>query len=232
MERHIIAIAPSSIAGPDNVGIWRGQELKLLTLPHPSNVSALCTVINNELFELNQGNLYRNSSFMVDQRISSSKSLYFLSKLDIRFLVIPFLEKAAGRFCPLDQIIFPITDFSSFPMELLSKESMAAICDVNDKYDEVYYRYNETKVLGWLKDKVTRTTAAVCAQRSKAFERGQMTYSSTFNVVGKNPEKTSTSIGTLLALLSYSHTTCHYYLLRHYCHTADTIIIKMSAQSP
>eukprot|EP01031_Cornospumella_fuschlensis_P037390 gene37390-45403_t len=190
MERHIIAIAPSSISGPDKVGVWRGQELKFLTLPHPSNQSVICTVLNNELFELNQANLYRNSCLMIDQRLSSSKSLYFLSKLDVRFLVVPFLEKAAGKFSPLDQIIFPIKDYSAFPMELFSKEHMSAMCDINDKYDEVYYRYNEEKLLAWLKDKVTRATAAICAQRRKVFERGQLTYSSSFNVVSKSSENT------------------------------------------
>jgi hypothetical protein len=176
MDKHLVALGPSSISST--------RRLHLITLPHPVNQSTLCTIIENQLYELQSSHLHRNCCWMINQRISSSKNLYFLTKLDLRFLLLPFLEKAGNKYSPLAQIFFNVPGYSSLPIHLLSRAIMEEMCDVNDKLGEdlLLFRYSEEKTMEWLKGKVAKASIMAKTQRIIRIKNQNLAYSSNFNI--------------------------------------------------
>ncbi len=145
------------------------SEITLQTYPY-QNTPKLFFELRSEIYELQVAQPRRFGSWFINQRVSSSKSIYFGSKIDPRFLCLPFFERNT-RYSPLDQIIVPVDGFSNLPLGNVKEWKLEEICDVNDKIDDsvVFYRYNVTKILVWLKFKVQRIAQTICKQRlSKA----------------------------------------------------------------
>ena len=138
-------------------------RIQFISIPHPkSGLEVSYGIVDDRILELQSVIMKRHSSWFFDQRVSSNSALYLGSNLDPRFLIIPFLEKSKSRFCLLDQIIpskIPTTNILSWKLD--------EVCDINDKYgdDMIVYRYNEEKVLLWLKSKVERTASKLFNQK-------------------------------------------------------------------
>lgn len=194
MEKHFVVLTSAEQLGDIDISVY-SNDINLLTLPHPSNQATLCAVIKGTLYELQSAQLSRNSSWFINQRISSSKNVYFLAKLDIRFLLLPFLEKASGKFSPLDQIVFNITGYSNMPIHVVDRALMEDICDVNDKLgdDMLLYRYNAEKTLAWLKGKVCKASGIAQKQRIKRAQSINPAYSTSFHSVQPVPTAASTA---------------------------------------
>lgn len=142
-------------------------DLELKLFPHPKGCGMLTIVLENGFYELQSIQPSRFGSWFINQRVSSNKTMYMASRLDPRFLCLPYFEKSAGKFSPLDQIIFVGDKFARFPFNLAHTWKLYEICDVNDKLgdDMILYRYNEDKVIEWLKQKVQRTSEVLLKQR-------------------------------------------------------------------
>lgn len=177
MEKHSLVLFPG-----DKNNANDEKSFTILTLPHPSNQSTLATIIDNTLYELQFAKYARNCCFFLNQRISSSKNVYFLTKLDIRFIILPFLEKFGTKFSPLDQIVTNLPGYSSIPLHLVTPQMMESICDVNDKLgpDMIFYRYSSEKTIQWLKSKVEKVSHVVKAQRLLSASTQSLSYSSSF----------------------------------------------------
>eukprot|EP01039_Chlorochromonas_danica_P002967 gene2970-3235_t len=191
-EKHLIIIGPREGLLGGGTNNFQPSTVSLLHLPHPVNQSTLCVVVQNHLYELQASHLYpRHASWFINDRVSSSKSLYFLTKLDLRFLLLPFLEKVTtNQFSPLDQIVTRLPGYAPIPLELVTRSMMEVICDVNDKLgdDLLLFRFNREKTLRWLQDKVHRTAMVVKAQRIK---KQQASHQTALNLFGSRSNNTS-----------------------------------------
>jgi hypothetical protein len=156
---------------------FESKDLNLKSFPHPKGYTMLVVDVNDKLYELQCTQPRKYSSWFIDQRVSSSQNLYLANVLDPRFLLLPFLERSTGKYSPLDQIVLLDEKYSRFPFNRVSSWKMQDMCDVNDKLgdDMILYRYNESKMLEWLKRKVdavagvirTQRLAKACAQNTK-----------------------------------------------------------------
>lgn len=141
-------------------GILEGAALDLITLPHPKGIPVVYIQIDGEILELQSVQPRSNGSWFINQNVSSSGSFYMASKLDPRFLCLPFLERAAAKYSPLDQIITTsdVQGCGRLPLSNSSRWRIDEIADVKDLGDDlILFRYNEVKTLKWLRGKVTRT---------------------------------------------------------------------------
>ena len=131
------------------------KELLLKELPHPKQFHSTGRTVfiqwSNDIYEMQSVQWKNHGSWFINQRVSSRKLFYLASKIDPRFLLLPYLEKAEckGKFSPLSQIIIADgIEAPRLPLENVPQWKMDEICDVNDKLgdDLILYRYNSDKV--------------------------------------------------------------------------------------
>lgn len=170
------------------------KELLLKSFPHPRGYGMMIIDLDDQFYELQSTQPRKYSSWFINQRVSSSQTVYMANIFDPRFLCLPFLEKAGAKFSPLEQIIRMDEMYARFPFHRVTSWKMQDICDVNDKLgdDMIVYRYNESKVIEWLKFKVGRTSAAFMKQRLARMQN--TTFASGFNV-----SKQSTGVSNVAA---------------------------------
>jgi hypothetical protein len=125
-------------------------------------------VFEGHLYELQKAQPRRHAAWFLDQYVSSDNSIYLASKIDIRFLILPYFEASDKKYSPLNQLVYDhdsIEDKDSIPLHLVSKDSLMQLFDMNDKMgdDMILYRYNEDKCLDWLELKV-RSCASTLAK--------------------------------------------------------------------
>jgi hypothetical protein len=158
------------------------KELCMKSYPHPKGYVMLVIDLNNQLYELQRTQPRKYSSWFINQRVCSGQDVYMANVLDPRFLCLPFLEKST-RFSPLDQIVIMDEKYSRFPFSRVAEWKMQDMCDVNDKFgdDMILYRYNEAKVIDWLKLKVIKVAAAVRKQRMAKAQAHNTVFAIGFN---------------------------------------------------
>jgi hypothetical protein len=158
------------------------RDLTLKSLPHPKGHGFVVIDFNNQFYEVQSVQPRKYSSWFINQRVSSSQTIYLANVIDPRFICLPFLEKQT-KYSPLDQIIFLDNKFARFPFNRVNEWKMDEICDVNDKLgdDMILYRYNEGKVEAWLKKKVETTAKVIMEQRIAKAKKLNSTVSAGFN---------------------------------------------------
>ena len=166
------------------------DNLLFVNLPHPkAGNDVVFVIVDGNIMELQSVQPRRHGSWFIDQRISSDNFLYLASKIDPRFLILPFLEKDPLRFRPLDQIVL-----SKIPLTGSQDWKLDEICDVNDKHgdDMIFFRINELKTLKWLKLKVEKTAVILSLQRARRIKNSNICSSSTFDISVQSQKSTST----------------------------------------
>jgi len=168
-------------------------ELVLKSFPHPRGYGMMVIDLEDKMYELQVTQPRKYSSWFINQRVSSGQDIYMANVFDPRFLCLPFLEKSAGKYSPLDQIVFMDAKYARFPFSRASSWKMGEMCDVNDKLgdDMILYRYNEVKMLEWLGRKVENTAKALMKQRLARASSQNTTFASGFNI-----SKQSTAVAT------------------------------------
>ena len=176
-------------------------NLNFSVLPHPKSANIMFLLQNEMIYEFQSFEPRTFASWFIDQKVSSSESLYLATRIDPRFLVLPFIMKAL-KYSPIEQLITHTPGCGRIPITTIKSWKMSDMCDVNDKFeDEIYYRYNEEKVLSWLLTKVMRTAKVLYAKRqqrmqsadNKAFTKG-------FNKSGANASAVPvTTVSTAVA---------------------------------
>ena len=163
------------------------QSFRYATLNHPRGHSVVYLINNNKFFELQRvQNGSKYSSFFVDQRVlggDDTATFYLANKIDLRYFIIPFLQKNASRFSPLDQIVRCGEEDSrdDLKLEYIDTSSLEEICEVNNKFDDmILYRYNESKLLDWLGNKVSKVSLSLATINSKSDLTYKQLYSSNF----------------------------------------------------
>lgn len=186
-SKHIIILFSGQ--SPDQL-ISFPPHFPIYSIPHPKgeNNTTLCIYWNHIYYELQSKLLHKYASWFIGQRVSSSNHIYLASKMDIRFLLLPYFEKAGEnqKYSPLDQIITqPMkNDISRIPLESIQTSKLSSICDINDKYGEdmIFYRYNPEKTLTWLMKKVQKLIHTIVVQNQKKLQRLQPTFVQSFNI--------------------------------------------------
>lgn len=141
-------------------------ELNLIKLFHPKGFPAVFVQIEDNILELQTFQPSKFGSWFINQRVSSDSFYYIGTRIDPRFLFLPYLEKSSGKFSPLDQIVTIEADCSRISLDLFNRYNLEDICDTNSKLgDIVLFRYNEDKMLKWLKSKVEKVSVTLAAHR-------------------------------------------------------------------
>lgn len=169
------------------------KELVLKSFPHPRGYGMMVIDLEDTMYELQITQPRKYSSWFINQRVSSGQDIYMANVFDPRYLCLPFLEKSAGKYSPLDQIVFMDAKYARFPFSRASSWKLGEMCDVNDKLgdDMILYRYNEVKMLEWLGRKVENTAKALMKQRLARASSQNTTFASGFNI-----SKQSTAVAT------------------------------------
>ena len=184
--KQIILLVQKPGGGTDLV---RETSLDLITLPHPKGIPVVYIQISGEILELQSIQPKKHGSWFINQVVSSSNNFYTASKLDPRFLCLPFLEKAGARFCPLDQIITTsdIVGCSRLPLSNWSKWNLHEIADVKDLGDDlILFRFNESKTMDWLSGKVKRTATHFMKLRLLQSSAKNVAFVSSFQSSGQS----------------------------------------------
>lgn len=160
------------------------KELILKSFPHPRGYGMMVIDLEDNMYEVQITQPRKYSSWFINQRVSSGQDLYMANLFDPRYLCLPFLEKSAGKYSPLDQIVFMDAKYARFPFSRASSWKLGEMCDVNDKLgdDMILYRYNERKMLEWLSRKVENTAKALMKQRLSRAQSQNTTFASGFNI--------------------------------------------------
>lgn len=201
-QKEIILLIQKGPAGGSGAVVAQeisAKELHLKAFPHPRGYGMMIIDLEDQFYELQSTQPRKFSSWFINQRVSSSQTVYMANIFDPRFLCLPFLEKAGAKYSPLDQIIHMDEKFARFPFQRVSTWKMQDICDVNDKLgdDMILYRYNESKVIDWLRGKVERTSAAFMKQRVAKMQH--TTFASGFNVSKQSTGAVTTNDGSSIS---------------------------------
>ena len=112
---------------------------------HPRTNLALVYCLNNkgEIHELQSSQIRRHGSWMLDNYMIGNSSISIATKIDPRFLLLPFLLKST-KYSPLDQIVTHIDGCDRLPLEYSNTWNLDEICDINDSFgdDMLLYRLN------------------------------------------------------------------------------------------
>lgn len=177
---------------------FSSKELCLKSYPHPKGHTILMIDLNGKFYEIQRTQPRKYCSYFINQRVSSGQYLYLANQFDIRFLILPFLEKSATKYCPIDQIMIMNEKYSRFPFQYINNWKLNEICDVNDKLgdDMILYRYNESKVMEWLKMKVHNIANIMHTQRINKAKQNNTTFASGFNVSKQSTGISATTTAT------------------------------------
>jgi len=166
--------------------------LHLVKLPHPKGGIPVMFMQDgdDQLYDLQSAAPRKHASWFINQRVSSDPSFYMASRIDPRFLVLPYLEKAGARFSPLDQIVTVADSCARLSLEKAVAWGLHELCDINDKFgdDMILYRHNEAKALEWLRSKATRTARVLAAQRIKKERASNSLFVGSFNVAAQSAQ--------------------------------------------
>ena len=191
------------------------HECVLKPFPHPksifnnkvesSNISILFMEINGNIYEFQSVEPRKFGCWFINQRISSSNTFHIASKVDIRFLVLPFFENSSGKYSPLDQIVTQHEGFTKLPLEHAKTWSLDDICDINDKFgdDMILYKYNEEKVINWLNKKVNKTARTLVKQKIGKASNNSTTFVKQFNASAQSSKTHQDSVEVIRGHIIY-----------------------------
>ena len=167
---------------PDgDVEIVKETKLDLVTLPHPKGIPVVYILLSGNILELQSIQLKKYASWFINQKVSSSSCFYMASKLDLRFLCLPFFMNNVSRFSPLDQILVGADGCSRLDLSNSHRWKLDEIADVKDLGDDlIVYRFNEAKTMKWLISKVNRVAIVLMRRRQSRLSAENATFVSSF----------------------------------------------------
>lgn len=157
-------------------------ELEKITLMHPKGIPVIFIKQGKDFLELQVCEPRKYGSWFINQRISSNNSYSLATKIDPRFLCLQHFEKT-DKFSPLDQIIINHEGCDRLPLTDSKEWGLDSICDINNSFGEhmILYRYNETKTIEWLKEKINKISKTIAKQRIIKEAKGNINFVSSFN---------------------------------------------------
>jgi hypothetical protein len=149
---------------------------------HPKGVPVIFIKKGKDLLELQTCEPRKYGSWFINQRICSNGTYILATKIDPRFLCLPYLEKS-DKYSPLDQIIINNEGCDRLPLNDSKEWGLDSICDINNSFGEhmILYKYNEAKTLIWLKEKINKISKTVAKQRIIRELKGNINFVTTFN---------------------------------------------------
>ena len=168
---------------PDgDIEIVKETSLKLVTLPHPKGTPVVYISLSGNILELQSVQPKKHGSWFINQKVSSSSSFYMASKLDPRFLCLPFFMSNGTRFSPLDQIILCKDGCSRLDLTNSNRWKLDEIADVKDLGDDlIVYRHNEAKTMKWLISKVHKVANIFMSKRQCKISAENVTFVGSFD---------------------------------------------------
>ena len=169
--------------------------LRLIKLPHPKGGIPVMFLQGGdaEIYELQNAAPRKHASWFINQRVSSDPSFYMASRVDPRFLVLPYLEKAGSKFSPLDQIVTVADSCARISLDKASTWGLDGLCDIKDLGDMILYRHNEAKTLEWLGAKVRKTARLLTTQRIKKDKASNGLFVGAFNVSAQSAQSAASA---------------------------------------
>jgi ribonuclease H2 subunit B len=151
---------------PNNEQKQECSNIELFKIIHPSSglLSYFC-IKNDELYELKQLSNENERSWFIENSVKEEGSLYCLSPFDPLFIFINIFEKMDDKkkklYQPLDIILYndEILGYSELNKIKNIEKRLKEICDINVlsiENNEVFYKFNEDKVLNWLTIKIEK----------------------------------------------------------------------------
>ncbi|CAM8923805.1 unnamed protein product [Rhodiola kirilowii] len=154
-----ITIAPRT-------GNGRGR---FITLRHPKSGNNTCYILTDEtLQELHWFKQSYGSWFLGDY-VREDGGMYFLTPVDLIFVLLPVLEEArmkkgdghSGNFRLLEEIMF----LQGYPDYLLlhplAERLVSVVCEIKEIGDSRFYRLDDARVLAWLAYKANQLKATL-----------------------------------------------------------------------
>ncbi|CAD5118723.1 DgyrCDS7405 [Dimorphilus gyrociliatus] len=135
---------------------------QFIQLRHPRSDEAFMVYVS---FEKNKILVYevlkfeeQYRSWFIDDEVQSDGSLYLITPIDLRFIILPYLLKKSSQYMQIEEILSDeeydnLQVFMSPPNVI---ESLRTICDVKDIGDTCVLKYSEEKCLDWLKLKIEK----------------------------------------------------------------------------
>ena len=175
------------------------NELKVIVLPHPKGDGAEVSYLHGHddtIYELQTICPEKYGSFFINNKVSSDTHFFLANKIDMRFLILPYLEKSE-KYSPLDQIVTTSGDCDRMPLplsKLTGRWKLEEMCDMKDLGDDlVLFKYNEEKALSWLQSKVKRTTLTIAGQRMRREKEDKTLFVAGFDISAQQAGNTNTN---------------------------------------
>ncbi|KYR01642.1 hypothetical protein DLAC_01645 [Tieghemostelium lacteum] len=188
-------------------------DYKIISLPHPKTLELTRFIHHpstNTLLEINKF-LSKPSSWFINNSVRHDGSLYLASPIDPLFLILPFLEKLRGNVEKDGGMFGELSSakndesFSQLTRLSFNNDQLSLICQVKDICGHPMYRLDDTKLMLWLRCKVSKLSLHLK-------ETNTNIYTSSSNQVSANvPKEVSKealmtmSIGFLGEYLSTNH---------------------------
>lgn len=146
------------------------DQLQIITLRNPATGKPTKYLIRNDDLDLYELNCFSeaNRSWFINETVCSNGKIFLPTRIDPLFLAIPYLEKNCnGKAVPLDHILvdddFPHTHRL---VKACSRTGQLALISDEKKAGEICaYKYNEEKLLDWLRRKCVRLEQALGKER-------------------------------------------------------------------
>ena len=144
------------------------SETVIFSLPHPAIASDItCRYMLSQdgktVYELH-GHKPKYASYFINNSVQSNGQLFYISKVDVLFLVLPLLRQAAKdktSFQLMSQMLSEETvhmgyrNLKSCLCSCLMAETLQKICDQKGSGRFLAYKVNEDKVKLWLQKKAS-----------------------------------------------------------------------------
>lgn len=173
---------PSTLTAVPN-----SNELNVIVLAHPKGDAEVSYLHGHDdtMYELQTICPEKYASFFINNKVSSNTHFFLANKIDMRFLILPYLEKSE-KYSPLDQIVTTHGDCDRMPLplsKLTGSWKLEEMCDMKDLGDDlVLFKYNEEKALSWLQAKVKRTATTIALQRMRREKEDKTLFVAGFDI--------------------------------------------------
>uniref|UniRef100_A0A7N0R897 Ribonuclease H2 subunit B n=1 Tax=Kalanchoe fedtschenkoi TaxID=63787 RepID=A0A7N0R897_KALFE len=159
------------VVAPESLHTGNGSG-RLITLSHPKSGNKVCYLLSDEALHELHWFKQPYGSWFLGNYVSENDGMYFITPVDLVFVLLPLLDKARmrkgndadshpGNFRQLEEVLF-LDGYPDYHSLLpLAEAAIAVVCQVKEVGDFKFFRLDDAKVLAWLACKANQLKAAL-----------------------------------------------------------------------
>ncbi|XP_028405511.1 ribonuclease H2 subunit B-like [Dendronephthya gigantea] len=170
------------------------EDYHFVMLPHPKTGHIQQYLLSKNKQEISEILKFNETprSWFIDNSVLQDGNLYFGTKIDALFMVLPSLKSTSTKFMTLEHILQESDNNNICELShCITKEDLCLVTDMKGEEDLIVCKLNHDKVISWLEKKVYQTEdqlkqASICTSgaQSSTFVRSSKSRGNTQDYLG------------------------------------------------